>query len=275
VVALTTEGKEVWRLHLGQEHGPFDINWGHASSPALHGDLLYLLSYHDPKSYLLAVDKRTGRTRWKVDRGRDVRSYSTPVVVPGPAGAEVVVNSTEGIHAYEAATGKAVWHIAEPHNFAVPVPTFHEGVLYTSRGYRSGPYMAIRTGGRGEVAATHRKWHVTAGAPYISSLLHYQGLLYMASDSGIVTAIDAATGEKVWQERTGGIFSASPVAGDGKVYFMSETGETIVFAAGRTPRVLQRNRIDGRIVASPAIAGGRIYIRTDDALVAIGGPAPR
>jgi outer membrane protein assembly factor BamB len=270
LVALTADGKPVWQRHLGQEHGPFDINWGHGSSPALHGESLFLPCYHDSASYLLAVDKRTGKTRWKTDRPAAVRSYSTPVVIPGAAGDEVVVNSTEGIHAYDAGSGQLVWHTGGTHNFAIPVPSFQDGVLYASRGYRSGPYLAIRAGGRGDVSATHVKWQVPTGAPYIASLLLYDGLIYMASDSGIVTCVDAATGEKVWQERTGGTFSASPVAGDGKVYFMSETGETVVFAPGRAARVLERNRIDGRVVASPAIAGGRIYIRTDDALMAIG-----
>jgi len=274
VVALTTEGKLAWERNLATENGPFDINWGHASSPAVHGGLVYLLCFHDPASYLLAVDARSGKTRWKVDRPKGVRSYSTPVVVAGAAGPELIVNSTEGIHAYDPATGQALWQIAQPHNFAVPVPSFSDGILYTSRGYRSGPYMAIRTGGRGDVSATHVKWQVPTGAPYISSLLSYQGLVYMAGDNGIVTCIDAATGEKLWQERTGGLFSASPVAGDGKVYFMSETGETIVYQAGRQPRLLERNRTEGRIVASPAIADGRIYIRTDDALLAIGKARP-
>jgi outer membrane protein assembly factor BamB len=270
VVALTMEGKPVWQRHLGKEIGPFHINWGHGSSPALHGDLLFLLCYHEPASYLLAVDKATGKTRWKTDRGKDIRSYSTPVVVPGPSGDELVVNSTEGIHAYEPATGKLLWHVGGTHNFGIPVPSFQDGVIYASRGYRSGPYMALRPGGRGDVTATHVKWQVPTGAPYISSLLPYQGLVYMASDSGVVTCLDAASGAKVWQERTGGIFSASPVAGDGKVYFASETGEVLVFQAGREPRLLERNRVEGRLVASPAIAEGRIYLRTDDSLIAIG-----
>ena len=211
LVALTVEGKPIWQRNLGKEIGPFQINWGHGSSPALHGDLLFLPCYHEPASYLLAVDKLTGKTRWKVDRGKDVKSYSTPVVVPGSAGDELVINTTEGIHAYEPATGKLLWHAGGTHNFGIPVPSFHDGVLYASRGYRSGPYLAIRPGGRGDVSATHVKWLVPTGAPYISSLLHYQGLLYMASDSGVVTCLDPASGAKIWQERTGGIYSASPV----------------------------------------------------------------
>ena len=104
----------------------------------------------------------------------------------------------------------------------------------------------------------------------MSSLLVYEGVLYLGSDTGVITCVDAATGEKLWQERTGGIFSASPVAGDGKVYFSSETGETFIYASGRERRLVARNSIDGRIVASPAIAGGRLYLRTDDRLIAIG-----
>lgn len=270
VVALSTDGRPLWQRHLGREVGPFEINWGHGSSPALHGDLLYLLCYHEAASYLLAVDKGTGRTRWKVDRPRDTKSYSTPVVIAGPRGPELVVNSTEGIHAYDPASGAPLWRAGGTHNFAIPVPTHEDGVLYASRGYRSGPYLALRPGGRGDVGATHVKWSVATGAPYISSILVYHGVLYMASDNGIVTAVDPASGEKLWQERTGGVFSASPVAGDGKVYFASETGETLVVRAGREPRILARNRVDARLVASPAIAGGRIFLRADDRLIAVG-----
>ncbi|MQA29950.1 MAG: PQQ-binding-like beta-propeller repeat protein [Luteitalea sp.] len=146
----------------------------------------------------------------------------------------------------------------------------HDGVIYLSRGYRSGPYAALRPGGRGDIAATHVVWHVKTGAPYISSMVHYDGLLYMAGDVGVITVVDAKTGQQVWRERLGGLYTASPVAGDGKVYLMSESGETIVLRAGRTPQVIARNSIDGRILASPAISSGRLFIRTDDHLVAVG-----
>jgi outer membrane protein assembly factor BamB len=133
-----------------------------------------------------------------------------------------------------------------------------------------GPYMAIRTGGRGDVTRSHVQWSVPTGAPYVSSLVHYDGLIYMANDAGIVTCVDAKTGEKVWQERIASIFTASPVAGDGKVYLRSETGEGIVLRAGREPRVLERNPLGERMVASPAVSKGQIFIRTDAHLVGIG-----
>jgi outer membrane protein assembly factor BamB len=104
----------------------------------------------------------------------------------------------------------------------------------------------------------------------VPSVVHYNGLIYMAGENGVVNVVDAATGERVWQERIGGVFTASPVAGDGKVYLLSETGETVVLQAGRSPKVLARNTVDGHFVASPAIAGGRLFLRADDRLVAIG-----
>ena len=270
VAAVDMTGKLAWSRHLGQEFTPFNINWGHGSSPVVHRDMVILVCYHDNASYLIALDRRTGKQLWKTDRPRGVLSYSTPLVVPTPQGDELVVNSSVGIEAYNAATGAALWHFNEANQFPIPVAMHEAGVIYLSRGYRSGPYAAIRPGGRGDISKTHVVWHVPTGAPYISSLVHYQGLLYMVGDVGIVTCVDAKTGERVWRERIDGVFTASPVAGDGKIYMLSETGDTIVLKAGRQAEVLSRNAIDGRILASPAISGGRLFIRTDDAVIAIG-----
>ena len=273
LVALDADdGAPLWQRNLARDFGPFEITWGHGSSPALYGGLLLLLCDHDPASYLLALDKKTGRQRWRVNRGKGLRSHSTPTVVRGPRGDELIVNSSARIDAYDPRTGKPLWHAGEPNRFPIPVPAHHDGVLYTSRGYRSGPYMAIRTGGRGDVSKSHVEWMVPTGAPYVSSLLYYEGLVYMASDAGIVTAVDPDTGAKVWQERVPGIFTASPVAADGKIYLLSETGDAIVLKAGRQPVVLERNVLGYRMVASPAVSDGQFFIRTDDHLLAIGRP---
>ncbi len=130
--------------------------------------------------------------------------------------------------------------------------------------------MAIRAGGRGDIAQSHVRWRVATAGPYVPSLVHYQGLLYRANDAGIVSAIDAATGERIWQERIPGLYSASPVAGDGKIYFVSETGQTIVLEAGRKLNIVARNQLKARIMASPAIARGRLFLRADDRIIAVG-----
>lgn len=270
IVALDMAGRLLWSRHLGREYAPFDINWGHSSSPALFNDALVLLCYHDPAAYLMSLDAASGKTLWRVPRGKDINSYSTPLVVQTKAGSELVVNSSIGVSGHSPTTGELLWHIEESNRFPIPMPVASDGIIYTSRGYRSGPYMAIRPGGKGDVSKSHIVWRTDTGAPYVSSLVYYDGFLYMAGDVGVLSAIDAKTGQRVWQERTGGVFTASPVAADGKIYLLSEDGQTIVLAAGKTPRVIARNRLDARQLASPAISGGRIFIRTDDGVIAVG-----
>jgi len=270
LAAFTQDGKTVWQRHLGKEISPFDLQWGHSSSPVIYRDSLILLCDHPSRSYLLALDRTTGKELWQADRGKGRSSYSTPLVVEGAFGAELIVNSSERLDAYDPRTGQLLWHTGDSNRFPVPSAVFHKGVIYTSRGYRSGPYMAIRPGGRGDISSTHVLWQVPTGAPYVSSLLYYDGVIYMANDVGVLTAIDAAKGERLWQERVDGVFSASPVAGGGHVYFVSEDGSTIVVQAGRTPQIVGRNPLGQRVIASPAIANGQIFIRSDDHLIAVG-----
>jgi outer membrane protein assembly factor BamB len=263
-------GKALWTKHLAKEYGPFEINWGHSSSPAMHGDLVIFPCYHETGAYLLALDKRTGAVRWKRDSQPAAHSYSTPAVFTHNGATMVVLNSSRGVEAFDVANGNSLWRVVEDNRFPIPMPVKHDDILYLSRGYRSSPYLAIRLGGTGDVTKSHVVWRNATGAPYVSSLVFYDGLLYMGSEMGIVTAIDPATGQQVWRERFGGVFTASPIAGDGKVYFASETGETLVLRAGRTPQVIARNNLDTHIVASPAVARGRLFLRGDDELIAIG-----
>ena len=270
IVALDLTGKELWKKNLGAEYGPFVINWGHGSSPVVHRGQLVLLCYHEKASYLLSLDARTGAVRWKKDAAAGTTSYSTPLVLETGARTEVIVNSSVGLTGHDFANGEQLWHFSEENRFPIPTPVAQDGVIFASRGYRSSPFMAIKSGGSGNVASTQVVWRVASGAPYISSPVQHDGLVYMTGDVGVLTITDAKTGERVYQERIGGVYTASPVAGDGKIYLVSEDGETIVLRAGRTPVVLARNRLSARQLASPAISGGRLFIRGDDALYAIG-----
>lgn len=270
IVALDANGKPVRSKHLGKEYGAFDINWGHASSPVLFQDSIILLCYHSPASYIVALDKRTGAVKWKVDKPAGQEAYSSPIVVQGPGGNELVVNSASGVESFDPATGKSLWTYPEVNRFPIPVAMVDNGILYLSRGYRSSPFMAIRLGGRGDITKTHVVWRVPTGGPYVSSLVHDQAVIYMSTDNGILSAFDASNGQRLWQERVGGTLSASPIAGDGKVYFVSEGGETIVIKAGRIFEVASRNKLVGHFVASPAAASGRVFLRADDRLFAVG-----
>ena len=270
IICLDMEGNLVWSRHLGQEYSPFQVQWGHGSSPVLYKGLIILLCDHDPASYLLALDKRTGKEQWKKDRGRGRVSFSTPLIVSGPVSDELIVNSSERIDAYNPLNGELLWYLGSPRQSPIPSPVFHDSVIYMSRGYRNSDFMAIRPGGRGEVTESHILWRTPTGASYVPSILYYDGLLYMTSDAGILTCADARTGQPVWRQRLRGVFFASPVAADGKVYLVSETGETIVVRAGREADILARNNLGERLIASPAISWGHLFIRSDESLFCIG-----
>jgi outer membrane protein assembly factor BamB len=270
LVALDMEGKPVWTRHIGKEYAPFTTNWGHGSSLALYKDFLILLCDHTQDSYLLALDKSNGRERWKVDRGKGKISHSTPLVVPGPEGEELIINSSERIDAYDPSDGKFLWFAGSQRQTPVPSPVFHDGIIYLSRGYRNSDFMAIRAGGRGNVSESNILWRAPSGASYVPSILYYKGLLYVTNEVGIVTCADASTGKTVWRQRLGGIFFASPIAGDGKVYMVSETGETFVLNAGHEPKILAKNSLDERMIASPAVSNGHLFLRSDGTLFCIG-----
>ena len=263
IVALDLDGAPLWSRHLGVEYGAFDVLWGHGSSPALHDDLVILQVDHPPGAYLLALDARSGEERWHVDRGRGLRAYSTPLVVTRQGRAELIVNSSHRVDAYDPRTGEALWHAGGQVPVAVGMAVHADDTLFTSRGYSSSPYLAIR--GSGDIVWTH-----PTRAPYISSLLLHEALLYMATEAGVLTVTDTRDGAIVHRERLGGVFAASPVSAGGHIYFLNETGEMVVLTPGPEPRVVARNALDERTLASPAVVDGRILIRTDRHLFCIG-----
>ncbi len=268
-VALDFDGALVWKRNLGEERAGFDVRWGHGSSPALYEDSLFLLVDHPGDSYLLSVDKRTGKDRWRADRGEEKRSYTTPFVVPGPDGDQIVINTNHGVEALRAVDGSALWRVGESNRVPVSTPVFHQGVIYSSRGHFSGPYLAVGVAGKGDVGESQLKWRVGTGAPYVGSLVYANGILFMATERGIASAVDAETGETLWKQRLGGVFTASPVVAAGKVYLFAEDGNAYVVAAPRKFELLAQNALGERVLASPAVSGGHMYIRSDQHLFAI------
>ncbi len=266
IVALTLDGDIEWERNLAQDNAAFDVRWGHGSSPTLYGDSLLLLVDHPEHAYLLAADKATGKDRWKRDRGGDKRSYTTPFLVPGKDGDLLMINTSVSLEAVDPNTGETVWEVDEPNRVPVATPVYHEGVVYTNRGYNSSPYLATRVDGD----EPRVLWRVGTGGPYVSSVVHADGVLFMATESGIAGAVDAETGKSLWKKRLGGVFSASPIVVDGKIYFTDEDGKTTIVEAGREFKVVAENDLGERTLASPAVSGGTLFIRTDDHLYAIG-----
>jgi outer membrane protein assembly factor BamB len=270
LVALDLEGHELWARHIGEDYAPFEVLWGHGSSPQLYEDLVILQCDHPAGAYLLALDTATGEERWMVDRGPLLRAYSTPLVVSTDDGDQLIVNSSRWIDAYDPSTGRTRWRAGSTVELATGMPVYDDGVIYSTRGYSSGPYLSVETDGRGDVSETHVRWRHPTRAPYVSSMLLYRRLLYMATENGILTITDPDTGTPVARTRLNGVYTASPIAANGHVYLLNEDGETVVLEAGPEARIVSRNPLDERALASPAIAHGRVYIRTDQHLWAIG-----
>jgi outer membrane protein assembly factor BamB len=190
---------------------------------------------------------------------------------------EIIVNSQQRVYAYDPATGRELWRCGGTMYEVIPTPVVGYGMVFCSSG-RAGPTLAIRPGGKGDVSRSHLAWSSPRGSPFVPSPILYGELLYMVNDmTSIVTTLDPATGRTVWQGRLGVArregFSASPVAVDGKVFFTNDDGETFVIRAGPKFELMHVNRMDDRILASPALLDGRWYIRTASRLVAIGRPS--
>ncbi|MEX1097202.1 MAG: PQQ-binding-like beta-propeller repeat protein [Planctomycetales bacterium] len=265
------DGKELWRRDLGD----FESELGLASSPIIDEGRVILVCDHDGDriktfdSFLIALDAKTGRTVWKTERPGLYRSWSTPIVVPGREGQrELIVNAQDELRGYDARTGREQWKVGGMTGWVTPSPVFGDGLIFAASG-RDGPTLAVRPGGAGDVTETRVVWRERRGAPYVCSPLLYDGLLYVHNEAGILSCFEAATGKTVYRERLAGKFSASAAAGDGKLYVSNEGGDTFVVRAGRKFEILAKNPLEEEILASPAISGGRLFLRTRTRLFCI------
>ena len=267
VVCYNFDGKQLWHRNLGT----FDTELGFASSPIIHDGRVILVCDHDGDrftsfdSFMLALDVATGKAVWKTERRGLFRSWSTPVVVGQSDKSQVVANGQDELRGYDPATGKQLWQYKGMTNWVTPSPVFGHGLLFVTSG-RNGPVLAIKPGGAGDVKPLWQ--HDTAG-PYVCSPLLYGDFLYVHNEQGILSCYEAKTGKLQYRERLDGKFSASPVAGDGKLYVTSEAGITFVIRAGPKFEVVARNSLDEYSVASPAIAGGALFLRTEKHLYCV------
>jgi outer membrane protein assembly factor BamB len=270
LVALDMPGQVVWTRRLG----PFDAPYNQGSSPVLYKDMVIQCCDHRGPSYLIALDRASGKERWQTPRpSSGFGHFGTPLVIHVDGRPQLVVNG-EPVFAYAPDTGKQLWSCRGMMPCVAPSPVFGHGLVYASSG-RYGPVMAIDPAGRGDVTETHVRMHLTVGGPYVPTPLVYPHLLVPA-DNGRMRFISAA-GELVADERVRDHFTASPVGADGKIYWCSERGKTYVIDAGRlagdkpSVRVLAVNQLDGPCLATPAIAHDRLFIRTTEALYCIAG----
>jgi outer membrane protein assembly factor BamB len=236
------------------------------TSPILVDGTLYVQVDHWSQSYLLAVDPQTGANRWKADRPTSV-NWTSPLAVTVNGQRQIVTFGTNFARGYEASNGKELWRVDGMHFQCIPSPIVEDNVVFACSGVST---MAIKLdGAKGDLTKSHVVWTNTKANAFLPSPLLYRGLIYLPGDKNFVTCLDAKTGKPVWKERLGQQFHASPVAAGERVYIATKEGDVQVIRAGRTFELLATNRMDEQIIASPAIANGRIYLRGERNLFCI------
>ncbi len=264
--------KDVGVMDVGLVGDP-TYQWGPASSPVIAGNLVLVQNDQHKGSFLAAYDLATGNEVWRSTR-EDMPSWATPLVVRSGDRSIVVTNSPTRIRAHDLQTGRELWSFADGTQVKVPSPVLSGSNVIITGGYApsSRPTWSIPLAASGTVAAERLAWTIERGSPYTSTPLVYDGILYMVTDAGILSAYDPATGARIYQQRlaAGAGISASPVAAGGRIYLASEDGDVFVVRAGRTFELLSTNPMGEVVMATPALDGNSIIVRTAGHVVAIG-----
>ncbi|MGA2069460.1 MAG: PQQ-binding-like beta-propeller repeat protein [Thermoguttaceae bacterium] len=289
LLALNLEGRELWRRNLG----PLISIQGSASSPILYRDLVVLANDQEDmerspgrrpdgpnpagRSFVIAVDRKTGQTRWQTETKTFLAGYSTPCVYRAEGGrAELIFSNTaHGIMAVDPATGKINWEFGQPFlDRAVMSPVTAPGLVFAGHGAGVGGTrcIAVRPGSVGQGSPPTLAYTVTKAIPMVSTPLVEDGRLFLWADDGVVSCLRVSTGAMVWRERVGGAYYASPIWVARRLYNVSKKGEVVVLAAEDKFQVLSRVPLGESSYATPAVGGGVMYLRTSFHLFSLGGP---
>lgn len=269
----TKTGAVLW----SRQDLPCNHHRGAASSPIVWNDLLIVTFDGYDQQYLVALDKQTGKTVWRTNRDFDygtknpdaMKAYGTPLVATVGDHEELITPSAGMTAGYDPRSGKELWRVKSGGMNASCRPVVRGDTAFVCTadgGYRM---FAVKVGDSGDVTKSNVLWKVTKGAPRYSSPIVVDDLLYMGSEQGVVTCVEAESGDVVWQERLGGLFMPSPLHADGKLYFFSEEGDCHVIAPGPEFKSLAVNKLAGEFMASPAVAGKSLILRSKDSLYRI------
>jgi len=271
----TRTGKVLWRnteLQLVHKEGP-------GSSPILFGNRLILDCDGKDVQYVVALDTQTGRIAWKTNRSAPLRTnlefrkaYATPLVITAGGRPQVICPGPDQVNAYNPQTGRELWRVRYIGFSNVPRPLYADGVVYICTGYFRPSMLAIRIDGQGDVTDSRLLWRYRRSVPLVPSPILVSGRIYMVSDGGVATCLNARTGKQHWQRRLGGRYAASLIEAAGHIYFSADDGRVIVISATQKYRQLAVNRLDGRLMASPAVVGNALILRTDTHLYRIESP---
>jgi len=271
-------GKQKWRVDLGvMDVGLVDdpgLQWGPASSPVILDNLVIVQNDRHKDSYLAAYDLATGKEVWRAAHD-EYPSWATPTVVRTGGRVEIVTNAGKHIRGFDPKTGRELWRLSDNNTqVKVPTPVVAGDLVIVTGGYPPGgrPIYAIRPGGSGDVGAKAVAWQAERGSPYTGTPLVHDGIVYACTDNGILSAYDAKTGQRLYQQRVSpeaAGFSASPIAAGNRLYLASEEGDVFVVQAGREFKLLATNRMGEVTMATPAVAGQTLILRTQTQLVGI------
>ncbi len=270
----TATGRALWtRRDLNCDH-----HEGPGSSPILFGDLLIVHVDGRDVQYVVALDKRTGRTVWKTDRSVDYsqfhhnlrKAYCTPRVIESAGRLQLISPGAMAMMSYDPHTGEELWKVRYRGWSMVARPLFGQGLVFMINDYDRPELWAVRPDGQGDVTDSHVAWAIRRGMPSQPSFLLIGDLLYLVNNGGIAYAIDAKTGDEVWRSRLDGDFSASPIYADGRIYFFARDSVATVIEPGREFKKLAVNHLDGQqMLASPAVAGNALFVRSEGHLYRI------
>lgn len=266
---LDLDGKILWRnTTLG--YAPVHGNGG---SPILVEDMLVFSCDGGDKRFVVALNVADGKVRWKTPRTVEASrkfSFGTPLLIDVGGRPQIISPGSNVVCAYDPADGKEIWRVRYNGYSVIPRPVYGHGLLFIGTGYDRPTLLAIRPDGKGDVTDTHVVWKMTKAAPHTPSPLLVGEELYTIADNGVASCLNARTGEVFWQERLGGSYSASPLFAGGKLYFQSEQGMGVVLQAGKEFKLLAKNPLDERSLASAAAADGALFLRTETHLYRIG-----
>lgn len=260
-------GTELWKKDFGVQLRMFR-QFGEGTAPVLHGDRLIMLMDHQGDSFLAMLEAATGREIWRTPRGGDsVTNWSTPSVVEHNGAKQIIVSASQRVHAYDFNTGTSIWSAAGLGQNTIPQPVQHGDLVWVMSGYRNPMGMAIRLGREGDLTGTDAiVWTQNRGLSYTASPALHDGILYMITDTAMVSAFDMKTGSPLYhQVRLPKPYNikASPVIAGGRIYYATEEGDVIVGRTGPAWEILATNTLaDQSFVASPAIAGGDLFLRS-------------
>lgn len=282
--AFDFKGNELWMREIQKDYGKFGLNHGYASTPLLYDNALFVPVLHgmktDDPSYLLRIDAKTGKTVWRIERPTPAQlespdSYITPTLLREGNSTQIILSGGDCITGHDPATGKELWRAygLNPQNIGmnriVNSPVIGNGIVFA--GSRGNPYIAVRTGGSGDVSKTHLAW-TTPNGPDVATPVFDGKYIYLVRENGALFCHDGKTGEVIYgpERLKPGTYSASPILADGKIYVTNEDGVTVVFKAGPKFELLAENQLEGYCLSTAAVSDGQIFIRTDKHLYCIG-----